>query len=524
MSGLSQIRVLFVVFACFAGLSGSCGGQASGRAGTPHSDGDSAPSATSHELVEARQAKSAAEALVAPAIPSDLDRPRASEFVRGPLLDWVKARTAKSEAAAFAYSPVIAPDSADELLGLLELGALWQTFGDQLKSTVTASVPQDFLLPEQKSAYLTALLDATRRPYDEAYDALQRCVARAERAGRNEAGAACQARLERLPDLVRAPAKAGINAEYADNSGPKRAAPERAKRPGSQPTPCVFAGSLESSGFKLLSERGTRTQVARVWRLDLTSLTLPEKEGEATRVNATWPLQGTYWLDASELPLVLRARQELVKDHVWLDAGTPLLVFAPEHGTALAMRPRAWSAGSAPLFSRRVSCSELGLSGSIEAKYPAQSPQISFSGLLELSAAPGKPTIAKLQLSHAISFDVLAQRGNWHRIAAQASVMQLPYSFDAWTSQAPAENAGQGMIGLLNEPNPSHVSTQPLQVFATPSVTAPSMTLAPEVWFQIGKPKVGFVPIRVWGVLGPEKDDLWIRQSDLLQRARPLAP
>ena len=79
------------------------------------------------------------------------------------------------------------------------------------------------------------------------------------------------------------------------------------------------------------------------------------------------------------------------------------------------------------------------------------------------------------------------------------------------------------MIGLLNEPNPSHVSSLALRVFIAPSVSAANLTLAPGVWFQAGLPKAGFVPIRVGGLFGPEPEkELWIRDSDLSQRARRL--
>jgi hypothetical protein len=60
-------------------------------------------------------------------------------------------------------------------------------------------------------------------------------------------------------------------------------------------------------------------------------------------------------------------------------------------------------------------------------------------------------------------------------------------------------------------------------VFIAPSVTAATLILAPDVWFQAGLPKAGFVPIRVGGLLGAEPEkELWIRSSDLAQRARRL--
>src|SRR3954469_23168766 len=120
---------------------------------------------------------------------------------------------------------------------------------------------------------------------------------------------------------------------------------------------------------------------------------------ETLSVNAVWPIQGNYWVDGANLPIVLRARHDLVKAHVWLDAGTPMHVFGPNAGMAQAMRPRSWAVGSEPSFSQRIACTELGLAGSVERTYPELKNPRSFKGLLELSAAPGKPAIAKLQVT-----------------------------------------------------------------------------------------------------------------------------
>ena len=507
-----------------AALSSACSASSGQVAVSEASAASSGAFAASPALANARREKAEAEALVPPAVAPNLDREHALALINGPVRSWVQARVQRSESAARAYAPVIRENDAEELTGLLELGALWQTFGDELRRTVVATVPSEFARdPELKRAYLSAVLDATQRPFDEARGALQRCVKRAEETARADAGAACKARLSRLPEsTATASDAAGSVVESESESGSKQVAPARPKLSGSQSTPCEFAGSLESDEFELWAESGTRSRVARVWRLDLASLVLPEKEGASARVSALWPLQGTYWLDGASMPLVLRAREELVKGHVWLDAGTPMHVFGPNAGAVEAVRPRSWTAGSEPIFSRRIRCTELVLAGSIEQTFPTVKNALAFKGLLQLSAAPGTPPIAKLQLAKSATFEVLAEKGPWRRIAARAIDWQLPFSFDAWTKDAADGDGGMGLIGLLNEPSPSHVSITALKAFISPSTAMPSVTLAPEVWFQAGKAKSGFVPIKVSGLSGPDRGDLWVQESALARHARPL--
>lgn len=504
-------------------LAGACAGQSNEQAASPQSATGSETASASRALADARRARAEAEALAPPKVPPNLDRKRALEFLSGTLSSWLKARTMRSESAAVAYAAVTEQGGAEELSALLELGALWQTFGDLVQSAMAASVPAEFV-GETRRSYLSGIFDATRRPFDEAYGALQRCVTRAEQTRRESSAAACKERIARLPELVRTPAQSGGAAEFDDRSSAKRTEPERPKLSGSQPAPCVFAGSLELNQLELWNDPQTKVPVARVWRVDLASLILPKQEAGPVRVTATWPIQGNYWLTAAALPLVLRSREELVKDHVWLDAGTPLQAFDANGGTVQAMRPRAWSSGSEPTFARRVSCAELALSGAIERSYPPPKQQVSFSGSLELSAAPGKPPIAKLKLTSPTSFELLTQRGPWRRVAVAAIDQNLPFSCDAWTKNATSEAAGMGMIGLLNPLSPSHVSTRAIKLFVAPNAAAPSLMLAPEVWFRAGKPQSGFVPIQLSLVRGPEHTELWAQQAELSQHARSLGP
>jgi hypothetical protein len=507
-------------------LSAACGAPSGQGAASPVLGSSTEPETISPALAKARREKTEAEALVPPAVPTNLDQEHALRFVSGPLRSWMQARVARSEGAASAYADVTRQNSVEELTGLLELAELWQTFGDVLKATVVAAIPTNIARdPETKAAYLNAVLEVTQRPFDEARGALQRCVKRADETGRSSAGVACKERLSRLPERIAAPSDAAVGSvARGSDPTPKRVVPLRPKVSASQPSPCVFAGSLESNEFELWTEPRAGRRVARVWRLDLASLSLPEKEGQPVRVNAIWPVQGSYWLAGANLPIVLRARHDLVKAHVWLDAGTPMHVFGPNAGMAQAMRPRSWAVGSEPSFSQRIACTELGLAGSVERTYPELKNPRSFKGLLELSAAPGKPAIAKLQVTKSETFEVLARSGTWCRIAARAIDGQLPFSFDAWTKNADDGEPGFGMIGLLREVNPTHVSTAALKAFASPSAQGASVTIAPEVWFQVGEPKSGFVPIQISELSGPERGDLWIQQAELSHHARSLSP
>jgi len=348
----------------------------------------------------------------------------------------------------------------------------------------------------------------------------------AGRFGRDDIAHTCAERLARLPKPENAPPEANASdASGTAESEPKRALPPPSKVATSQPTPCVFAGSLEPGRqFTVWSDVSTHRPAGRLSRLDVSMLSLPESRGAAIRVAANWPLQGTYWIDAATSAIVLRERQELVQGHVWLDAGTPIQAHRASAGNAALERTRAWTAGSEPTFSRSLPCQALALAGSVEHAQggPDRSP-VSFQGLLELSASPGGASIATLRLSKAASFEVLAERRPWRRVAARSEDWDLPFSFDAWTKAAPGGEPRFGMIGLLDSVNPSHVSIAALPLFAGPGAPSACATLAPNVGLRVGKASAGFVAIVSTDLWGPDQRELWIKDSALATKTRALA-
>lgn len=475
-------------------------------------------------LAQARQARAAALALKAPVAPPSSSKEDALAFIGGPLSEWVRARRALTEQAAAAYAAARG-NGADELTVVLELGELWQAFGEEFTGAALATMPREFASDaEVAAAYRAAIFDSARAPLNHAYVALQECVAIAARLGREPIRRECSERLARLPAAAKSAPDA--NDSVAETSAEPRAVPERPKLVPSQSQPCVFAGSFgDSYDFDLWSEALSPVKVGSLTRLDVASLVLPNREGDPVHVVARWPLQGEYRLGLRTLPVVLRERQELVKDHVWLAAGTRVQALHPSAGRVQVSRPRAWSEGSSPTFARELPCAELGLVGSV-AVVPEAEPKKSlpFVGLITLSSGPGSPPIARLQLSKAQSFAVLEEKPPWRRITGSATELELPFSFDAWTKSAPGGDPEWGMIGLFNPPHATHVSTGALAVFGAPDAAGPIATLAPEVWLRAIKTESGFVAVQITGVSRAEGRPFWVKERELAQRARRLEP
>jgi len=511
----------------------ACGAQTRHAAPDPTESGETrTPPEAGSRLDRARVARRAARTRLAPAPPANLDRLSALAYINGPLRDWIVARRGLSEVAAKAYAEAATSVSAEHAVALLEAGELWQAFGEEFTSAIRASVPREFAIdPQMNAVYLESALAAAQPVFANAYRAFQQCLEAAGRFGRDDTAHTCAERMARLPKIENAPPEGTSNAP--DESGasssaesePKRAIPPPRKVAPSRPTPCEFAGSLEPGRqFTVWSDASAHRPAARLPRLDVSRLSLPESRGAAIRVAANWPLQGTYWIDAATSAIVLRERQELVQGHVWLDAGTPIHAHRDGARNAAVERTPDWTAGSEPTFSRSLPCQALALAGSVEHAQggPDRSP-VSFQGLLELSASPGGASIATLRLSKAASFEVLAERRPWRRVAARSEDWDLPFSFDAWTKAAPGGEPRFGMIGLLDSVNPSHVSIAALPLFAGPDAPSACATLAPNVGLRVGKASAGFVAIVSTDLWGPDQRELWIKDSALATKTRALA-
>jgi len=505
----------------------SCAPAQRADAQTPEGNEAHGAQPATGRLQQARAARDAAQALRVPTPPATLDRASALEYVQGPLREWIVDRRALTNTAATAYSEAGVAGTAEEAVAWLEVGELWQRFAEEAEAGIRATIPPEFAADSQmKAAFLGAATDAVRPVFGFATNALQKCVTVAERLGQSDTRRACAERLATLRKTASSASESETkSAPTLETSAPKHPTPDRPKLAASQPRPCVFAGSLEPHRqFDIWQDESARVRAARPDRLDVSALTLPEAPGGAVKATVIWPLEGTYWIDAKTLPVVLRARQELVKNHLWLDVGTPIRAHHVSAGKVQVDRFREWTAGSEPSFSQTMPCSELALAGNVELT-PAQGNRYqnaSFQGLLALSASPGGPPIAKLQLSKAASFPVLERKQPWRRIAGNADDWDLPFSFDAWTKNTPGGDPGFGMIGLLNVVDATHVSTASLPLFAEANAQSARAKLAPSVWFSAGKVANGFVAIKVQTLWGPKTPEFWVRESELAKGARRL--
>ena len=141
----------------------------------------------------------------------------------------------------------------------------------------------------------------------------------------------------------------------------RRSWPERTRVPPSRPDPCVFAGTLEFELATSSSDPGFASPVLEFSRLDVARLTLAAHRGGAAELSTSWPIVGTYFLDPSTLPFELASREDLVKGHAWLPAGTRVNAAERQRGSARVERPPAMGARprSTPVFNRSLPCESL---------------------------------------------------------------------------------------------------------------------------------------------------------------------
>jgi hypothetical protein len=269
-------------------------------------------------------------------------------------------------------------------------------------------------------------------------------------------------------------------------------------------------------------------------RLDVARLTLAAKRGGAAALSTSWPIVGTYFLDPSTLPFELASREDLVKGHAWLPAGTRVSAAERQHGSARVERPPAMSGRprSTPVFDRSLPCESLILASvrpfDDEAE-PSDTDDAEwrlYEGAVSLSSSPGSAPFGKLELGpDGASFRVVEKRGGWTRIAGEpddALDGYVPYAFDAWTKST-SDEGGYGMGGLgIGPPEPTHVTIASVPLYGAALEREPIAVLAPDVTLAAGEVSNGFVEVYVPFVRRAGARRLWISERDLSANARAL--
>jgi hypothetical protein len=300
----------------------------------------------------------------------------------------------------------------------------------------------------------------------------------------------------------------------------------------SQPSPCVFAGTLRLEYDVLFSDAEAKHPALKAVRLDLSALTLPAKLGGAVRVDAVWPLRGTFWLAPAFLPLQLVSPRDLVPGHVWLPAATTVTAAAPRGENAQVERPaaRPGDRKSSPAFNELLPCSELMLVGQLAPGDGDEPPDSArFAGHVSLSARPNEPQIGALELPISTELGVWETDGAWTRITGlpdeyrDGTTSYVPYAFDAWTRSKPVSTDRIGTGGLMFVGKPTHIVTAELQVLTGPAPGKPIAVLPVDLVFGVGPARNGFVSIDVPGIYpATQAGKLWVSEAELSRSARPL--
>jgi hypothetical protein len=297
----------------------------------------------------------------------------------------------------------------------------------------------------------------------------------------------------------------------------------------------VFAGTLELEQASLSSDPRLESPVLEFSRIDVARLTLPAGRAQGAKVETSWPIVGTYYLDPSVLPFQLASREDLVKGQIWLPAGTRVSADQRRGGSARVERPPALPGRprSTPVFSRSLPCGSLVLAGGsrFEAEaVPSDSEFWRYEGTVSLSAAPGSTPFGSLALGpKGASFRLLEEREGWAHIAGVADDDRdwyVPYAFDAWTRTASSgEHEGYVVGGVwVDSPEPTHVTSSAVRLFAAALENEPIAVLPPDVTFSVdGEKSNGFVELYVPYVRGAKARPLWASERELAANARPLA-
>ena len=310
--------------------------------------------------------------------------------------------------------------------------------------------------------------------------------------------------------------------------------PQQRELPTTQPRPCVYAGTLLLQAGLLASNAELATRALRMTRLDIKSLDLPARSDEAVRIEAAWPLTGTYWLIVDEPPFQLAARQDLVRGHIWLPKGTSVSASQSGSTRARIKRPApAASDNAAPQIDLDIDCKRLAFKGSLgQSGLPREAKLREFVGTVLLSPAPGGNPIGRLPLPEPTSFQVLGVAGGWTRIvgvpvdsAFEEVTSYVPYAFDAWTQSASREGSQSGSGGLgLSGNGPSHRTIASLSVSHQPRSGAVVATLARGAVFAAGAVRdSGFISVGIPGISAAmDQERLWVSEAELATAALPL--
>lgn len=442
-------------------------------------------------LARARELAARARALRAPVYRGNGDKDDALAFLGKELKPWLIQRRTFQEAAAGAYHDAI--QSKQPILivyASAEVGELWADFFDEFVAAGVRAMPRSMRdAPGFVEAYRGALVDAASAPLAQARTLLELCAGTAESAGAPDLRTRCRARLDKLP-------------------GPKPLAQVRATRPPDEPArawipttqrgPCVYAGSLLIAG-DLYANAGDARPIARLTGLraaEIAALDPAATPDGRARVELSWPVRASWWLEADATPFELGARVDLVPGHVWLEPGTD--VAARSLGGAKLVASRDLTDGGRfkvqpQSFTRTLACRDLRLANDTFA--PAQHDG-SWSELVpdqvQLFDAPaGKPIAVVTGGGVTGVYAQERKQGFVHVVGEQT------FAFDGWM---PATALGEKGTGIaVDSPAPyTHVVAAELPLRLESQRAAPVVaTLAKGAYVQLVSTHDAFAEVAI---------------------------
>lgn len=311
--------------------------------------------------------------------------------MQGPLAQWIKRRRQLQEAALAEYERAQAHTPPALLYASEEVGKLQADFAEHFVTASISAMPPSIRDSAPMSvAFENAIREAAEPQLAAARAAFTRCASEARTAKLELLKARCDKRLAALPRV-----HADVSPELSPNLADAKARPWLKTR---QPRACVYAGSLETYApvFASIDDAQPVAHLAGAFAVEVDELTPATSDGGRTRIDLSWPVRATWWLDASAKPLELARRVDIVPGHVWLEPGSPVTV-TQRAGTRVTVVRDLTERGRRKVepqsFQATLNCSELRLASYAKALWAHEGERMLLptEGARLFDAPGGKP-------------------------------------------------------------------------------------------------------------------------------------
>lgn len=271
---------------------------------------------------------------------------------------------------------------------------------------------------------------------------------------------------------------ADVSPESSPNLADAKARPWLKTR---QPRACVYAGSLETYApvFASIDDAQPVAHLAGAFAVEVDELTPGTSDGGRTRIDLSWPVRATWWLDASAKPLELARRVDIVPGHVWLEPGSPVTV-TRRAGTRVTVVRDLTERGRRKVepqsFQATLNCSELRLASYAKALWAHEGERMLLpTEGARLFDAPGGKPVARVEGGTFFPVFLRARRAGFARVVGNNG-----FVFDGWVESKDVTGKAQAMLASAPPTLYSHVIDAQLPLRAEPRTSSPIVaTLVP---------------------------------------------